>query len=966
MLSWLLVICMVFTALFPMSAVRAAEPTGEAEATVIDATAYGADPSGAKDSAKAIQKAIEAAKQVDGPVIINFPKGEYQIYPDKAYERELYISNTVGQDQNYKMKKIGFLLEDMEDVTVEGNGSLFMFHGKMTTYTTINCKNVKFQNFATDFYVPTVVDITTESVDGNTAVIYVPECYNYEIHGTSVTWKSDASPYTGQTYWSFNNGANYSQRYNLKNGVTWRAGNPIFSNVTSIEDLGSHRLKFTYSSRDGGLEPGICVQMRPTVRDHAGMFFWKSSNVTLENMDVHYLHGFGMVGQSSENITLHDVDFQTPEGSGRTTAGYADFIQMSGCKGQILIDGCTFSNPHDDPINVHGTFNEVVERISDNLFRVRYRHDQTAGFPNFFVGDEVEFISKSDMSAVENSVAKVTEVLGPTGDSGASESGTGSLTDMIVTLDRDMPEDITPWAYMIENITYTPALTVQNCLFKEVPTRGILVTTRKPVVIRKNIFDAMTMASIYIESNSTDWYESGGVKDLTIEDNIFYRPSNPAILISPTETANKDKPVHRNIKIRSNTFYINNGQVLSAKSTSGISFTGNRIYRFEPNVTVTMTAEKTSLTPGEAVNLSGNATGKEQGSGLYYFNGCTGITIGDNLYDGGLNLRADLSASDAKLTVPMDDAKETVYTIQYQADPADAGSLKAESNETATSNGFIQVAEGKSVTLTAAPDEVRAFQGWYDENGTKVTEETVLTVSDVRAHAVYTAKYLERHEAAVKAAEEAKEAAETARTAAEEAQAKAEAAKEAAETAAEAAKDAKLDAETAQSLAEAARDQAKSACEEAQTAAQKAAEKARDNAEALLKEAQDKLDAKLAQAKETLEKARVLREQLDEMLKSRTFAEQKVAITKAAGAKKAVKIGWKKVEGAEGYAIQYGTKANLKGAKTVLVKKGTAVSRTIKKLKAGKTYYVRVKAYKTVNGKKLYTLTSAKKKVRVK
>lgn len=82
-------------------------------------------------------------------------------------------------------------------------------------------------------------------------------------------------------------------------------------------------------------------------------------------------------------------------------------------QGTDLIDGCTFSTPHDDPINVHGTFNEVVERISDNQFRVRYRHDQTAGFPNFFVGDEVEFISKSDMSAVENSVAKVTEVLGP-------------------------------------------------------------------------------------------------------------------------------------------------------------------------------------------------------------------------------------------------------------------------------------------------------------------------------------------------------------------------------------------------------------------------------------------------------------------------------------------------------------------------------------------------------------------------
>lgn len=78
------------------------------------------------------------------------------------------------------------------------------------------------------------------------------------------------------------------------------------------------------------------------------------------------------------------------------------------------------------------------------------------------------------------------------------------------------------------------------------------------------------------------------------------------------------------------------------------------------------------------------------------------------------------------------------------------------------------------------------------------------------------------------------------------------------------------------------------------------------------------------------------------------------------------KITWKKVEGAEGYVIQYAQKANFKGAKTVTVKKGTAVSRIIKKLTSGKTYYVRVKAYKTTAGEKIYTLTSAKKRVRVK
>ena len=39
-----------------------------------------------------------------------------------------------------------------------------------------------------------------------------------------------------------------------------------------------------------------------------------------------------MVGRSSENLTLHDVDLEAPKESGRTTAGYADFLQVSGCK----------------------------------------------------------------------------------------------------------------------------------------------------------------------------------------------------------------------------------------------------------------------------------------------------------------------------------------------------------------------------------------------------------------------------------------------------------------------------------------------------------------------------------------------------------------------------------------------------------------------------------------------------------
>ncbi|MDE6413124.1 MAG: fibronectin type III domain-containing protein, partial [Eubacterium sp.] len=61
---------------------------------------------------------------------------------------------------------------------------------------------------------------------------------------------------------------------------------------------------------------------------------------------------------------------------------------------------------------------------------------------------------------------------------------------------------------------------------------------------------------------------------------------------------------------------------------------------------------------------------------------------------------------------------------------------------------------------------------------------------------------------------------------------------------------------------------------------------------------------------------------------------------------------WKKVTGS-GYQIQYSTSKNFsKNKKTVTVSKNSTTSKTISKLKSKKKYYVRVRAYKTVNGTK--------------
>lgn len=90
-----------------------------------------------------------------------------------------------------------------------------------------------------------------------------------------------------------------------------------------------------------------------------------------------------------------------------------------------------------------------------------------------------------------------------------------------------------------------------------------------------------------------------------------------------------------------------------------------------------------------------------------------------------------------------------------------------------------------------------------------------------------------------------------------------------------------------------------------------------------------------------------------------------VKIAKVTAKKKSAVVKWKKTAGANGYQLAYGLKKNFKGAKKVTVKV-SKTTYTIKKLKKGKVYYIRIRAYKTSSGKKQYGKWSGTKKVKIK
>ncbi|MFF0470650.1 DUF1349 domain-containing protein [Micromonospora zamorensis] len=648
---------------------------------VVDVTAFGADRTGQRDSTSSVERAVAHAKTLDGPVTLVFPRGTYQLFPEDADPHELYLSNTIGADQSAnKYKRFGIYLDGVDDFTVDGQGSTLWLHGLMGAFAVVRSRNVTVTNFSFDHAAPKVVDITvaetgTDSDGRGYRVLQIPPVNPYAVSDGRLSFLGEVSPRTGQRYWQYRTEQfNYTQVYNPAEQRTWRGQNPLFSDVASITDLGNQRIRVVYGARQRPSDLGLVYQIRETTRDNAAGFIWESDTVAVTNLKARYLHGFGFLGQLSKDITVSNVQFATDPATGRSTAAFADMIQMSGVRGRVSIVNNLFDGSHDDPINIHGTYLEVTGK-SANQLTLRYVHHETAGFPQYHVGDQVEMVRKATMTAVGS--ATVTAVVGPTG-----TDASRSLTTMTVTLDRPVPAEVSAGTHAVENVTYTPEVRIVGNTFRNSPTRGILITTRGTSVIENNTFDGLGMSPVYVSSDASSWYESGPVRNLTIRGNTFLRSSSqwPVIWFDPTNTTvDKATPVHRGVTIEGNDIRVGNSAVVSAKSLGGLVVRNNRIQRVDRDGVLALSGVSGRCPAvGATMQLGIMGNGAASTAALYSLSGASGVSLTGNLYDPGLNRRlnagstttsADISSTDPILINQDNRQPITVGSAWVSSDP---------------------------------------------------------------------------------------------------------------------------------------------------------------------------------------------------------------------------------------------------------------------------------------------------------
>lgn len=533
---------------------------------------FGINPDTKENASLAAIKLIKQlqSRKDTAHITVIFPKGRYDFYPDSAFTREYYISN---HDQD-NPKKVCFALENLQNLTIDGGGSEFVFHGRMIPFAVLHSKNITLKNFSLDFELPALrqLNVLEINADKKEMVAEIFPKANHRIANNKL----------------FAVGEGYE--------------NPLFVSMPFREDK-----RLTYIRRDVDFNPTFIIEILPDTllitgweqiqlssvgerfalrswhRPTPAIFISECTNTILENVKVHYAEGMGLLAQMSENITLDGFSVcLKSDDDPRYFTTQADATHFSGCKGLIISRNGLYENMADDAINVHGTYLRVTKRVNNNTLQAGYMHPQAWGFKWGNPGDSVQFVESEKMEIVGchvNTISSIKAIDKPT-EFGAKE--------FEITFTKALPQEISEKGkFGIENLTWTPEVIFSGNTIRNNRARGSLFSTPKRVICENNLFDHTHGTAILLCGDCNGWFETGPCKNIIIRNNKFvnaltanYEFTNAIISIYPEipNLKSQRKFFHSGIVIENNTFDTFDRPLVYAKSTDGLIFRKNTIH----------------------------------------------------------------------------------------------------------------------------------------------------------------------------------------------------------------------------------------------------------------------------------------------------------------------------------------------------------------------------------------------------
>ena len=564
--SWLAVVAFCLS-LVPASARK----------VVVDLKSWGIVPNCANDStlASRLQGVLAEVQRNVGPtdrVVLRFEKGEYHFHAADAPSHVIYISN---HDQEAS-KRVGVWLEEWHNLTLDGNGADFLFHGRLIPLVLSRCENTVLRDFHIDFPNPQIAQVQVVKNSPEEGITFeVAPWVEYRINAEG-RFETYGEGWTGCP------SAGIAFERDTRHIVYNTADLGI--HTAGVRDLGGRQL-LAPGWKDERLVPGTVVAMRTYSRPCPGIVMRNDVQTRLQNVQVHYAEGMGLIAQRCTDITLDRFGVcLRGDGDPRYFTTQADATHFSQCKGKIVSKRGLYEGMMDDAINIHGIYLRVRERIDDHTLRCRYEHGQAWGFDWGDVGDKVQFLASEHMAHLpfQTTIASIRPADTPAYD---------GCRELIISFRDALPAEITAQTgWGIENLTWTPEVEFRHNIVRNNRARGALFSSPRRTVCADNLFDHTSGAAIVLCGDCNGWYESGAVRDLVIRRNTFinaltslYQFTNAVISIYPEipRLEETDPYFHggspRAIVIEDNDFATFDAPLLYAKSVDGLVFRKNRL-----------------------------------------------------------------------------------------------------------------------------------------------------------------------------------------------------------------------------------------------------------------------------------------------------------------------------------------------------------------------------------------------------
>ena len=327
---------------------------------VFYAADYGAVGDGVTDDGPAICQAVNAAAGAHGKLIFE---------ANKTY----YIGTSTNASSPFTTP---FAFKGSENVTVDGQGSTFLFAPELTYFVMTDCHNITMQNCCFDYAVPVYLVGTVTAVDGKT-----------------VTYSVDVEPYLD--YYDYTGITAFSVK--ARSGVQ----NYAHGYIKTMTKTGSREITVVHSSGVGNYRVGNTIYLPNPGVGHVGneavFLGGNSGTLTLQNIEVRAARNFvfSIKGNTAE-MFFENVDLAPSPDNDRAIqmVGWRDGFHCKDNRGAIHWSDCENGVLFDDVFNIRNTLGGI-ERVegADTLYAWDYGHstaEQKHSF-NCLAGDVLDF-----------------------------------------------------------------------------------------------------------------------------------------------------------------------------------------------------------------------------------------------------------------------------------------------------------------------------------------------------------------------------------------------------------------------------------------------------------------------------------------------------------------------------------------------------------------------------------------------